>query len=78
MGGGQRRDAQLHQLYLILWWIWWCGRSYMWYVDLSTGRTQLGMGGGVEERDLYVDNGRIAGRYHEWVQDALSVTVEMF
>ena len=50
----------------------------MWYVDLSTGRTQLGMGGRVEERDLYVDNGRIAGRYHEWVQDALSVTVEMF
>ena len=26
----------------------------------------------------YADNGRIAGRDHEWVQDALSVTVEIF
>ena len=27
---------------------------------------------------LYVDYGRIAGRYHMWVRDALLVTVEMF
>ena len=32
------------------------------------------------ERNLvfYADNGRIAGRYHIWVQDALTETVEMF
>ena len=27
---------------------------------------------------FYVNNGRIAGRDHEWVQDSLSVTVAMF
>ena len=27
---------------------------------------------------FYVDDGRIAGRDHEWVQDALAVTVAMF
>ena len=26
----------------------------------------------------YADNERIAGQYHEWVQDVLSVTVSMF
>ena len=27
---------------------------------------------------LYADNGRIAGRDNEWVQDAILVTVKMF
>ena len=41
---------------------------------------QRAMGWAAEERNLvfYVDDGRIAGRDHEWFQDALSVTVEMF
>ena len=32
------------------------------------------------ERNLifYADDGRIAGRYHMWVQDEMSVTVAMF
>ena len=38
------------------------------------------MGWSVGEINLvfYTDNGIIAGRYHEWVQDALTVTVSMF
>ena len=41
---------------------------------------QHGLGWAVSERNLifYADDGRIAGRDHMWVQDALSVTVEMF
>ena len=27
---------------------------------------------------FYADNGRIGGRYHIWVQDALPVSVAMF
>ena len=38
------------------------------------------MGWVAGERNLffYADDVRIAGRYHEWVQDALTVTVAMF
>ena len=38
------------------------------------------MGWADGERNLifYADNGRIVGQDHEWVQDALSVTVAMF
>ena len=38
------------------------------------------MGWAAEEQDLtfYANISRIAGRYYVWVQDALSVTVEMF
>ena len=38
-----------------------------------------GMGWAAGERNLvlYMDGGRIAGRYHIWVQDALMVTAEM-
>ena len=41
---------------------------------------QRAMGWAAEERNLvfYVDDGRIAGRDHEWLQDALTVTVAMF
>ena len=39
-----------------------------------------GLGWAAVERNLifYAGDGRIAGRDHVWVQDALSVTVEMF
>ena len=38
------------------------------------------MGWAAVEKNLlfYTDDGRIAGRYHEWVQDALMATVENF
>ena len=38
------------------------------------------MGWAAVEKNLlfYTDDGRIAGRYHEWVQDALTATVENF
>ena len=40
---------------------------------------QHGMGWATGERNIvfYADDGRIAGRDHEWVQDALTVTVSM-
>ena len=39
-----------------------------------------GMGWAVGERNLvfYADDRSIVGRYHKWVQDALTVTVSMF
>ena len=41
---------------------------------------QLGLGWVAGEQNLvfYANDGSIAGQYHEWVQDALSVTVAMF
>ena len=41
---------------------------------------QHGLGWVMGERNLifYTNNGRIAERDHEWVQDALLVTVAMF
>ena len=36
------------------------------------------MGVGARNIVFYVDEGRIAGRYHKWVQDAMTVTVAMF
>ena len=38
------------------------------------------MGWAAGERNLvfYADDGRILGQDHEWVQDALSITVAMF
>ena len=36
------------------------------------------MGGWGEETGFYDDDGRIAGRDHKWVQDALTKMVEMF
>ena len=42
--------------------------------------SQHGLGWAAGERNtiVYADDGRIAGQDHEWVQDALSVTVAMF
>ena len=39
-----------------------------------------GMGWVVGDRNLifYADDGRIVGRYHEWLQDALDLMVAMF
>ena len=39
-----------------------------------------GMGWAVGEKNLifYTDDGRIVGRDHEWVQDAMTVMVAMF
>ena len=37
----------------------------------------LGWAAGERKVILYAGDGRIAGRDHKWVQDALSVTVEM-
>ena len=39
-----------------------------------------GMGWAAGERNLvfYADDGSIAGQYHEWLQDTLTVTVAMF
>ena len=47
-----------------------CGPQEAWH----------GMGWAAGERNLifYTDNGRIGGRYHTWVQDALAVSVVMF
>ena len=41
---------------------------------------QHGLGWAAGEMNVifYANDGRIAGRDHEWVQDALSVVVEMF
>ena len=38
------------------------------------------MGWAAGERNLvsYAKDGRIVGRYHDWVQDGLTVMVEMF
>ena len=46
----------------------------------SPQEVQNGMGWAAGERNLvfYVDDGRIVGQYHEWVQDALTMTVAMF
>ena len=46
----------------------------------SPQETQHGMRWVDKERNIlfYADEVRIAGRYHEWVQDALMVTVAMF
>ena len=41
------------------------------------GTAQHGMGGGGEKLVFYADDRRIAGWDHEWVQDALTVTVAM-
>ena len=38
----------------------------------------LGWAAGERNLIFYAKYGRIAGRYHEWVQDALLVTVDMF
>ena len=37
-----------------------------------------GMGGGGKQSCFNIDDRRIVGRYHKWVQDALTVTVAMF
>ena len=51
-------------------------------LDLVCGPQEAkhGLGWAAGERNVifYADDVRIAGRYHEWVQDALLVTVEMF
>ena len=49
-------------------------------VICGTQETQHGLGWAAGKRNLvfYADYGRIAGRYHKWVQDALTVTVVMF
>ena len=46
----------------------------------SPQEAQHGMGWEAGENNLvfYADDGRIVGRDHEWVQDALTVTVAMF
>ena len=38
----------------------------------------FGCAAGERKVIFYADSGRIAGRDHEWVQDAMSVTVAMF
>ena len=49
-------------------------------VVYSQQESQHDMGCAAGERILvfYADDGRIVGRYHEWIQDALTVTVVMF
>ena len=46
----------------------------------SPQEAQHGMGWVSEERNpvFYADDGRIAGRVHDWVQDTLMVMVNMF
>ena len=46
----------------------------------SLQEAQNGMGWAVGERNLvfYADGRRIGGRYHEWVQDALTVMIDIF
>ena len=48
-------------------------------VVCSPQEAKYGMGWAAGEMNLvlYVDDGRIKGRYHEWVQDVLIVTVDM-
>ena len=43
-------------------------------------KDQNGLGWAAGERNMifYAGNGRIAGKYHKWVQDAVTVTVAMF
>ena len=38
----------------------------------------MGWAEGKNNLIFYADNGRIGGRDHNWVQDALTVSVEMF
>ena len=42
------------------------------------GTTQHGIGGRGDKPFIYVYARKILGRDHEWVQDALTVTVAMF
>ena len=50
------------------------------YVVCGPHEAKHGLGWEAGERNVifYADDDRIAGQDHEWVQDALSVTVAMF